>query len=248
MEVHHHPHTERKKFKHYLFEFFMLFLAVFCGFLAENMREHYIEHQREKQYIHSFTEDLRTDITQAKVLAPQLEILIARLDSLSEELNSSNNDSPPLVVFKQLSMSIGFPDYIYTDRTMQQLKNAGGMRLIRNAGVADSIVMYDTWVRRGLAHQDLVNSVYMPRLFDKINTLFNIPVLNNLAKYINTGMDTSNLKKVLLLTDDKNDIVKFNNQILDYRLSINILLKYVLQNKEMATRLLSFIKKEYHLK
>ncbi len=36
MEVHHHGHVhEKKKWKEYLFQFFMLFLAVFCGFLAE---------------------------------------------------------------------------------------------------------------------------------------------------------------------------------------------------------------------
>jgi len=38
METHaHHLHkAPGKKWTHYLFEFFMLFLAVFCGFLAEN--------------------------------------------------------------------------------------------------------------------------------------------------------------------------------------------------------------------
>ena len=41
----------------------MLFLAVFCGFLAENFREHQVEHQREKQYIKSFIEDLKSDTT-----------------------------------------------------------------------------------------------------------------------------------------------------------------------------------------
>lgn len=64
MEVHHHSHTERKKWKHYLFEFLMLFLAVFAGFLAENQREHYIEHRREKTYIRSIAEDLGQDINQ----------------------------------------------------------------------------------------------------------------------------------------------------------------------------------------
>ena len=32
MEVHAHAHTARKKWTHYLWEFLMLFLAVFCGF------------------------------------------------------------------------------------------------------------------------------------------------------------------------------------------------------------------------
>jgi hypothetical protein len=30
MEVHAHAHTARKKWTHYLWEFLMLFLAVFC--------------------------------------------------------------------------------------------------------------------------------------------------------------------------------------------------------------------------
>lgn len=36
MEVHHHPHIERKRFKEYFFEFLMIFLAVTLGFIAEN--------------------------------------------------------------------------------------------------------------------------------------------------------------------------------------------------------------------
>ena len=58
MEVHHHSrapgnpaHGETgKNWKTYLWEFLMLFLAVFCGFMAENFREHQVEHQREKQF------------------------------------------------------------------------------------------------------------------------------------------------------------------------------------------------------
>src|SRR5215813_6629365 len=61
MEVHHHSHSDRKKWSHYLWEFLMLFLAVFCGFLAENFREHQVEHHREKQYMITMLEDLRSD-------------------------------------------------------------------------------------------------------------------------------------------------------------------------------------------
>src|SRR3954469_7686727 len=47
--------------KHYLFEFLMLFLAVFAGFLAENQREQMVEHQHEKKYIRSLIQDLEKD-------------------------------------------------------------------------------------------------------------------------------------------------------------------------------------------
>ena len=53
MEVHHHSHTASppagragKKWTHYFWEFLMLFLAVFCGFLAEYQLEHKIESDR----------------------------------------------------------------------------------------------------------------------------------------------------------------------------------------------------------
>jgi hypothetical protein len=62
MEVHHHPHHEGKKnWRSYFWEFLMLFLAVFCGFLAENWREHLIEHKREKEFIGNLVRDLEKD-------------------------------------------------------------------------------------------------------------------------------------------------------------------------------------------
>ncbi|MGN6196319.1 MAG: hypothetical protein ACTHOB_15370 [Ginsengibacter sp.] len=47
MEVHHHPHVEKKNFKEYFFEFIMIFLAIRSekliranmAFIGENMRE-----------------------------------------------------------------------------------------------------------------------------------------------------------------------------------------------------------------
>src|SRR5215468_190843 len=53
MEVHKHPHhvMHKKKWTEYLLEFSMLFLAVFLGFIAENIRENITDHDRDKQYM-----------------------------------------------------------------------------------------------------------------------------------------------------------------------------------------------------
>ena len=63
MEVHAHSHTARKKWTHYFWEFLMLFLAVFCGFLAEYQLEHKIERDRVNRICHSCYEDLKRDIS-----------------------------------------------------------------------------------------------------------------------------------------------------------------------------------------
>src|SRR5436309_1167001 len=53
MEVHKHPHhvTHKKKWGEYFLEFILLFLAVFLGFVAENIREDAVEKHKEKQYM-----------------------------------------------------------------------------------------------------------------------------------------------------------------------------------------------------
>ena len=63
MEVHKHPHhvTHKKKWGEYLLEFFMRFLAVFLGFIAENVREHQVEREREKELAVSFYNELKSD-------------------------------------------------------------------------------------------------------------------------------------------------------------------------------------------
>src|SRR5258706_6622808 len=90
MEVHAHSHTERKKWTHYLWEFLMLFFAVFCGFLAENLREHSVEHQREKQYMRSMIKDLEQDgINIQRSIADETRT-IPMADSPIEMIHSNN--------------------------------------------------------------------------------------------------------------------------------------------------------------
>ena len=81
MEVHAHTHTARKKWTHYLWEFLMLFLAVFCGFLAENQREHMVEHQRAKQYAILLYEDIKADTGTVKYQLDVLNFVNPRIDT-----------------------------------------------------------------------------------------------------------------------------------------------------------------------
>src|SRR3954470_1161422 len=65
MEIHKHPHhvMHKKKWGEYLLEFFMLFLAVFLGFISENIRESNIEHKREVDYAAELLKELSLDST-----------------------------------------------------------------------------------------------------------------------------------------------------------------------------------------
>src|SRR4026209_496169 len=91
MEVHAHAHTSRKKWTHYFWEFLMLFLAVFCGFLAEYSLEHKIETDREKQYVRTMIEDLKLDTSVLNGVIQARTRRIEMLDSLSLLLYEAGN-------------------------------------------------------------------------------------------------------------------------------------------------------------
>ena len=142
MEVHAHTHTARKKWTHYFWEFLMLFLAVFCGFLAEYQLEHKIEKAREKQYIRSFIEDLQADTSSLNTRIAYCELTIKRADSLIAALSSSHPDEMAKEIYYFLRWIHRSDVFSVNDRTIVQLRNAGGMRLVSNKSVSDSMVSY----------------------------------------------------------------------------------------------------------
>src|SRR5687768_12057349 len=152
MEVHQHTHTPRKKWTHYFWEFLMLFLAVTLGFFVENQREHYIEHQREKQFILSLYNDIKSDTANIARIIGARTVKERSLDSFSYMMNSPDPRSFMKQIYRYAIYAGRTLPYRFVpnDGTMQQLKNSGALRLIRNRAVVDSISRYDISVRNML--------------------------------------------------------------------------------------------------
>ena len=144
MEVHTHPHTERKKWTHYFWEFFMLFLAVTLGFFVENQREHYIEGQREKKYIQNLLHDLARDTINYNLsIALRLERERQAHQLVTMIYSPDRNNHLVDIYYFARQMPRMNTIYYSTDATMNQLKNSGALRLIAKTAIADSIVAYN---------------------------------------------------------------------------------------------------------
>ncbi len=148
MEVHHHSHHP-KKWKEYITEFLMLFLAVSLGFMAENIREHQIEQQRERQYMVSFVADLESDIVNIMEGMPRKDDRMKAIDTLFQYFNANQNvTAVPAVIVKKMKRAAYDRSYVRNTTTINQLKNSGNLRLIQNRRVVDSIASYDwRWSR-----------------------------------------------------------------------------------------------------
>jgi hypothetical protein len=253
MEVHHHAHTESppagragKKWTHYLWEFIMLFLAVFCGFLAENQREHYIEHQREKQYMRSLLEDLQTDTATINRVHGRALAQLSFLDSLIELGNHiplKANDINKLYFLQ--GKTTRFLNIRFEDGTSSQLKNAGGMRLIRKEGVAKAIreywdhieTLYRVRDRLELAGETIAD--VSSRIFYNSHFIFSEDPLDPVK-----GIKPN----AKFIYDDQRLIAEYINRIATKALRTRIYLTELEEGLKSANSLVQIIKEEYHLK
>jgi hypothetical protein len=143
MEVHAHSHTPRKRWTHYFWEFIMLFLAVFCGFLAEYQLEHKIEKDRERQFIKSLVEDLQDDQRSVRDNIVNNQLRVQLFDSLLTYFNNPDllrENGTSVYYIARVAPRIN--TLVTNNKTIEQLKNSGGFRLIRSNETANRIMEY----------------------------------------------------------------------------------------------------------
>ena len=187
MEVHHHPdlHHNRKKFKEYFLEFLMIFLAVTMGFIAENIRESIVENHSEKQYMTSLVRDLELDtleLSKGNLFRIQKK---QALDSILKILAEQNGTQVSWMAYSLSRKFYGSRNFYQNSGTLDQLKNSGGLRLIRNRAIVDSIEAYDQQVRRMKARDDFeseafsYNNKISEKLFEakSVIKIFGVPMI-----------------------------------------------------------------------
>jgi hypothetical protein len=242
MEVHHHAHDpaaqhHKKNWKSYFWEFLMLFLAVFCGFLAEYQLEHKIENDRGKQYTYSFYEDLLTDSSHFNDLTNGFQKKLTVLEDMSPCYDSLLGDHPPKNCLTAIIRNaFDFPDMVNTDRTLQQLKNAGGLRLLKKAD-ADSILLYDNLLRKYKAAE----TSGFQEVQSEIRTTFYSLV--NFESWKGKGLNST---VFALYGNNKELLNRYFNQLRMYLEWIRARMNQLQKLKKRNAELIAHFKAKYH--
>jgi hypothetical protein len=246
MKTHTHnlPHTSGKKIWHYFYEFLMLFLAISCGLLAENWRENYVERQTEKQYIQSLTTDLDDDTVILNNQISLQKVSIEQLDSLiiflGNPIKKNSKTAQLYFLGRRASRNIYFT---YNDRTIQQMKNSGGFRLIQHQVASDKIVEYYNLINVLQQQSDRVyfeSEVYKRlavKVFDPI--VFNNMVVNETIVRIQNDP--------LLLSYDPMTLKELAGTVQYLKGSRSVMLSNLYKLKAAAGSLITTLKKEYHI-
>jgi hypothetical protein len=187
MEVHTHthtPHKREKKWTHYLWEFLMLFLAVFCGFMAEYQLEHKIEKERAEKYLQSMLLDVRTNIKNLDSLLMQDHIIISNHNSLVNWLLQDSNSIDRAAFAREMG-AVWVRNFLVRKETYEQMKSSGSLRYIGNIEFLKKMMDYERITNFAQYRNQEFEKKYYTELF--------IPALyKNYDLTCQLNLDTSN--------------------------------------------------------
>ena len=245
MEVHKHAShaTHKRRWPDYLLEFFMLFLAVFLGFVAENIREVYVEKHQEKAYMKSMIQDLTTDRNALKDHITQHFENIKYCDSLIQFFkNREFKRTADIYFFGMMLQQRSF--FYLTDGTLQQLRNAGGFRLIGNTNIVDSIQSYQNLYTQ-LDQLQQVEESAVDHYRTAATRIFDVFIFDKMLQGPDIVRPEGNPE---LISITKGDI---NNMLMYVHNRKKILLVQLLKIKRLDTKagiIIKMIKDSYSLK
>jgi hypothetical protein len=228
--------------KHYFFEFLMLFIAVFCGFLAENLREHMVEEERATVFAATLYEELKKDTAGINKTMQNIRINVSKLDSLcllSKETSRDNVTTGMLYYYASYTTEISF--YGSENTTIDQLKSSGNLRLMGNE-ISQKINVY------GKQLNMLENEYQLTRPeFAKIEELY-FKIFDGYITFPRENFPDSVLRINLPFVDDNPRLMLEFVGWLKFEIGIYLsqLKDHLVPIKETAAELLELLKTEYH--
>jgi len=270
MEVHAHSHTSdpdsptssghrgRKKWTHYFWEFLMLFLAVFCGFLAENVREHRVENSRANEYAKSLVNDLYEDTVQLRVIESEGPFSALCIDTLRNVyLAGESNPAYTAKLYWYADFTVDGLEFIQHDATLKQLLSSGNLRYFQNTGLVNNIAYYNWLIGsiRDIQERDRITINAAKSLHGKLFDMTIVTKVRSLLYgpydvFIYTEADKQQFFKTTpkLLTAERiilNEYIEWGETRKRRLASMGELAKQALAvNKDIITKL----KSSYHLK
>ncbi|HRN55889.1 MAG TPA: hypothetical protein PLL71_05525 [Agriterribacter sp.] len=259
MEPHVHAHTHHdKKWKDYLLEFLMIFLAVTLGFFAESYREHSVEKARARQYAGALIHDLEKDTAMVGRNILLIGHITARIDSFANFLRGKKiGELDNRTLFFYTEFGYLYRPYTWSRATLQEIKSSGSLRYFANDSIIMKISAYDALTMH-LDEDFNSDAGFADRISEKRNHIVDMnysfdspPGWQSNRDSLLTALlnkEIGNHGDLQLLTGNIYDIRSLLNDLIVIKRSLITRGNYELPNLiKDAGQLISILKAQYHL-
>jgi hypothetical protein len=241
MEVHHHPHVEKKSFKEYLLEGLMIFLAVMMGFFAEGLREHLSEKEKAEVFAQSLYADYRADTVSLHQLLDYTIEKIKHIDSLEYCLKAPRSRLNDSLLYGTVLYLISTFQFDNINGTYEQIKNSGSLRFF-NQSLVNVLNGYDATSLKLKLMEDWENKFLYEKVVPQTQEMFNYKVFTDFRN----GESVKHEMYLKSLDEKSVDLVVNLGEVIKRLRERQLIQQKLLLQK--ATTILSGLKKEYNVK
>jgi hypothetical protein len=224
MEVHHSHHlAHKKKLKEYFLEFFMLFLAVSLGFLAENIRESYVEKERAHELALALYADIKNDEEKMRAFIDNRSGILNDVKALIQDIDQNGLKPSDQEQYRLFAETAFYWTYFEPKTAnLDQIINSGSLRYFKKRGVIESISKYKSTITNLLARQEREKVFFYSNLQPFIINNINLQPMDTthitgsvtIRDYFN-GLKTNNIQlsdgKKLYIEENRDSIQKVMN-------------------------------------
>lgn len=228
------------RWAHYVFEFFMLFLAVTLGFFVENRRQKLSEREEEKQLVTTLLNDIKTDIKRADEIIQLRSERIEKNDSLYLLLSSPNREDQMVKIYEYMKNARSHRTLFYLSNTMAYLANGGFQRLRRNK-VENETREYYLRIQDLLAAQQSSLDIGQ-ELIEKSRN-----ILDADATYSLSHPERNSKEAIQLFSSDSDQINAYSNALLHFNSNCGVQIQFLKKIKLQGEKLIESIKEGYDL-
>lgn len=223
----------KRNWKSYFKEFFMLFLAIILGFFVENQREAYVERQSAKVLAQSMLEDLERDKKALEEAIQFVEDKDEKIGQFIEMFRSPSSTWDTLAIYQNMTKVFSTFPFSSTDGTYTQMKSSGTLRYF-DQHLVNQMNAYDNQMKKTVFRDGWVENAEL-ELVPLAATLINFEVTGEMR------FGKTPTKEMYLKIKDQDTLDLFINKIMVVRtMSGRSLQEYKIQ-LTLADQLISLL-------
>ena len=141
--------SSSKRFRKYLGyaigEMILVILGILIALQINNWNEERIEQQQIAKYAHGLIRDLEGDLAMAAVISAEINVLTNKIDALADYVENRPIEEMRNIDLFYLMRAPFYRPYAWNKTALEQIKNSGALRQMKNEELAAKISAYEAF-------------------------------------------------------------------------------------------------------
>jgi len=128
-------------------ELFLVIAGILIALQIDNWNDERLEQRQIAEYAQALINDLERDVAMANIIAYEVELLLRKIETLSEYADNRSIEDMRNIDLFYLMRRPYYRPYLWNRTTLEQITSSGALRQMENRELADRISSYEALTR-----------------------------------------------------------------------------------------------------